>query len=127
MVHRRGDNDPGTDALLDLDGEVYVVDSRGEYSVRFAVRRVPPTPERPFGLKYSLTLHGPDGNRLVGFDNAHLVRKSRGPGRKLPSSYDHKHRLSTIRPYRFRNAAALLADFWAEVDSILTERGVMER
>ena len=121
----RHDRDPGTDALLDLDGTVYVVDSRGEYSVRFAVRRIPPTPERPSGLKYSLTLHGPDGNRLVGFDNAHPMLKSRGPGRKRPSSYDHRHRLGTIRPYRFQDAATLLTDFWAEVDSILTERGII--
>ena len=124
-MQRRDDRDPGTDALLDLDGEVYVVDARGEYSVRFAVRRVPPTPERPSGLKYSLTLHGPNGNRLMGFDNAHPVRKSRGPGRERLARSDHSHRLGTIRPYRFRDAATLLADFWAEVDSILKEKGVI--
>ena len=124
-MKQQDDRDPGTDALLDLDGEVYVVDAQGEYSVRFAVRRVPPTPERPSGLKYSLTLHGPDGNRLVGFDNAHPVRGARGPGRKRPRCHDHRHRLGTIRPYRFRDAATLLADFWAEVDRILKEKGVI--
>jgi hypothetical protein len=29
-----------------------------------------------------LTLHGPGCDRLVGFDNAHSVRESRGPGGK---------------------------------------------
>jgi hypothetical protein len=27
-----------------------------------------------------LTLHGPGGHRLIGFDNAHSVRQSHGPG-----------------------------------------------
>ena len=124
-MRRQRDRDPDTDALLDLDGQVFVVDSRGEYSVRFAVQRVDPSRERPSGLKYSLTLHGPDGSRLVGFDNAHRVRKSFGPGGKPHPSYDHKHLLGTIRPYRFRDAATLLADFWAEVDRILQDRGVI--
>jgi hypothetical protein len=34
---------------------------------------VAPSKERPHGLRYSLTLHGPGGKRLVGFDNAHGV------------------------------------------------------
>jgi hypothetical protein len=116
--------DPTADALLDLDGQVFVIDAKGEYVVRFSVRRVDPTPERPHGLNYSLTLHGPDGLRLVGFDNAHTVRKSQGPGGKGPTPSDHKHKMDTIRPYRFRDAATLLEDFWAEVDRLLNEKGV---
>jgi hypothetical protein len=65
--------DPGAEVLLDLDGQVFVVDPKGGYWVRFAVKRIDSIPERPHGLKYSLTLHGPDGNRLIGFDNAHPV------------------------------------------------------
>lgn len=30
--------------------------------------------ERPHGLSYSLVLRAPDGERLVGYDNAHPVR-----------------------------------------------------
>jgi hypothetical protein len=119
------DPDPAADVLLDLDGQVFVVDSKGEYVVRFSVRRVDRTPERPHGLKYSLTLHGPDGSRLVGFDNAHTVRKSHGPGGKSPTAYDHKHKTDAIRPYRFRDAGTLLEDFWAEVDRVLKEKGVI--
>ena len=53
------DRDPGAEVLLDLDGQVFVVDAKGGYWVRFSVNRVASTPERPHGLKYSLTLHGP--------------------------------------------------------------------
>jgi hypothetical protein len=52
------DRDPIIDVLLDLDGQVLVVDAKGGYWVRFSVNRVTSTPERPHGLKYSLTLPG---------------------------------------------------------------------
>ncbi len=65
--------DHSLDMLLDLDGQVLVVDPEGNYWVRFVVRRVPVTERRPHGLAYSLSLHGPNGERLVGFDNAHAV------------------------------------------------------
>jgi len=119
------DRDPRAEVLLDLDGQVFVVDAKGEYWVRFSVTRTDSTPERPHGLKYSLTLHGRDGNRLIGFDNAHPVRESRGPGGKSQSPLDHKHRLETVRPYRYKDAATLVEDFWGEVDKFLKEKGVI--
>ena len=39
--------------------------------------------------------------------------------------YDHKHGLQSVRRYRYRDAAELLADFWTEVDRVLRERGVL--
>jgi predicted transcriptional regulator len=54
--------------LLDLDGQVLVVDPDGNHWVGFVVTRVPVSPEKPHGLDDELTLHGPDGQRLVGFD-----------------------------------------------------------
>lgn len=117
--------DPSLDTLLDLDGQVLVVDLAGRYWIKFVVKRIEPSPERPHGLNYSLTLHGEDGERLVGFDNAHPVRQSQGPGGHSLEQYDHKHRLRTIRPYEYQNAATLLADFWSEVDAVLKERGVI--
>jgi hypothetical protein len=111
--------------LLDLDGQVLVVDAKCGYWVRFSVIRVASTPERPHGLNYSLTLHGPDGGRMIGFDNAHSVRESRGPGGKSRGPLDHKHRLDTVRPYGFTGAATLIEDFWAEVDKLLREKGVI--
>src|SRR5215510_15583258 len=118
-VHRR---DPSLDTLLDLHGQVLVVDSAGRYWVKFIVHRVPVTEERPHGLDYSLTLHDAEGERLVGFDNAHAVRRGNKPSGKSRRLYDHKHRLKTVRPYEYRNAADLLADFWAEVDAVLKEK-----
>lgn len=64
---------PGLDLALDLDGTTLVVDPHGRHWVKFAVRRVPCSLERPHGLSYSLTLHSSDGQRLIGFDNAHAV------------------------------------------------------
>ncbi len=122
----RRDRVTGAEVLLDLDRQVFVVDAKGRYWVRFFVNRVASTPERPHGLKYSLTLHGPGDGRLIGFDNAHPVRQSRGPGGKARGPLDHKHRMETVRPYRFKDAATLLEDFWAEVDKLLRERGVIE-
>lgn len=115
-----GPRDPALDALLELDGQVLVVDPDGRHWVRFAVTQVPVSPEKPHSIDYSLTLHGPDGERLVGFDNAHPVgRQKRG------EPQDHRHRLRTIRASEYQDAATLLADFWTMVDAVLRERGVI--
>lgn len=116
-MHKR---DPSLDSLLDLDDLTFVIDPEGGHCVRFVVNLVPVTPEKPHGLDYSLTLHGRNGQRLVGFDNAHPVGRQR-PGQPQ----DHRHRIRTVQPYEYRDAAALLADFWAEVDAVLKERGVL--
>lgn len=109
--------DPALDNLLDLNGQVLVIDEAG-YWARFTVHQVPASAQKPHGLDYSLTLHGPGGERLVGFDNAHPV-----PGRRGPV-HDHNHRLHTVRPYEYRDAAALIADFWAEVEAVMREKGI---
>ena len=116
--------DPSFDHLLDLDGQVLVIDPEGGHFVRFVVTRVPETEAKPHGLDYSLTLHGPNGDRLVGFDNAHPVRRSAGPGGKGHGAQDHRHRLKTVRPYEYKDAATLLADFWREVEAVLAEKGI---
>ena len=113
-------HDPTLDTLLDLDGQVLVVDPAGRHWVRFVVTRVPVSPEKPHGLDYSLTLHGPSGERLVGFDNAHPVRP-----RRRGEAQDHRHGPSTVSPYEYRDAAALLTDFWEAVDTTLRNRGVV--
>ena len=70
------DRDPGLDTLLDLHDQTLFVDEAGHW-VKFVVVRTEVTPERPHGLSYSLTLHAPDGERLVGLDNAHPLRERR--------------------------------------------------
>jgi hypothetical protein len=53
-------------------------------------------------LGYSLTLRGSDGE-----------------------PQDHRHRLRTIKAYDYQDAATLLGDFWAMVDAVLRDRGVI--
>ena len=119
-----GDRDPTLDVLLELDGQGFFVDAGRRFWVKFEVRRVKVDAEHPHGLRYSLTLHGPQGERLVGFDNAHRVSSGSGPG--ATQSRDHRHRLGHVRQYAYRDAARLLSDFWAEVESVLREKGVMK-
>jgi hypothetical protein len=111
--------DPALDTLLDLDGLTLVVDPEGGHWVRFIVTRVAATTEKPHGLDYSLTLHGRNGERVMGFDNAHPVGKQ-----KHGNPQDHRHRMRTVKSYDYSDAATLLADFWTEVDAVLKERGV---
>lgn len=112
--------DPSLDALLDLDGQVLVIDEAG-YWVKFVVHQVIVTEDKPHGLDYTLTLHGPDGKRLIGFDNAHQV-----PGKRLgaPAAKDHRHRMHAVSPYDYTDAGTLVAAFWQEVESVMRQEGV---
>jgi hypothetical protein len=40
-------------------------------------------------------------------------------------THAERHRPRTIRPYDYRDAAALLADFWTALDAVLQEKGVI--
>lgn len=112
--------DHGLENLLELNGEILVLDENGRYWVKFLVTSVPASPGRPQGLKYSLTLHGPSNERLVGFDNAHRVAPTR---RGDPQ--DHRHGLHGAKAYEYSDAAALLEAFWAEVDKVLRDKGII--
>ena len=118
--------DPTLDVLLDLDGQVLVVDPEGGHRVRFVVTRVRASPEKPHAIDYSLTLHGRMANGWSALDNAHpAVRQKRGEPqdhRHTPAKPGHQR---TIRPYKYRDAATLVADFWTTVDPVLRERGVI--
>jgi hypothetical protein len=116
LVMTEPTQDHGLDDLLMLDGTVLVVDLVGNHWVKFVARRVPPSPERPHGVSYSLTLHAGDGERLVGYDNAHAIRAS--------ATHDHRHRHGATKPYGYRDAATLMQDFWNDVVAVLHERGV---
>jgi hypothetical protein len=111
--------DASLDSLLDLHGQVLVIDEAG-YWVKFVVHKVPASVDKPHGLDYTLTFHGPGGERLVGFDNAHQV-----PGCRTVAAEakDHRHRLRAVRPYDYVNAGLLLTDFWNEVESVMREEG----
>ena len=110
-----------------FDGRVHHLEKG--YWLKFEFARVEPTPERPHGLRYAFTLHDPDGNRLVGFDNAHGVAAARGSRfRRVGTSTIIGIAPATIlgRPYAFTTADQLLADFFAEVRRVLNERGMSD-
>lgn len=124
MSRKPPDKDYGLDALLDLDGVSFFIDNDKSYWVKFVAQKVEPTPEKPHGIDYALTLHNPSGKRIFGYDNAHGVKAGRAPGAKKTRSHDHVHRDDTVRPYKFQNVATLLEDFWTNVDEILVREGV---
>jgi hypothetical protein len=112
--------------LLAFDGRIHRLD-RG-YWLKFEIKRVAPTGERPHGLRYSLTLHDANGKRLVGFDNAHNVPVPGSRFKRRPVGQDHWHRTEGDegRPYRFIDADRLLGDFFVEVRRVLAEHGVSD-
>jgi hypothetical protein len=118
-------HDPGLDVLLALDGVILIVDPNGGHWVKMVVKQVAPSPERSHGISYSLTLHAANGERLVGYDNAHAVSAGSGPGRRTSAVHDHCHRHGRTRPYAFSDAATLMRDFWDDVDAALRERGAI--
>ena len=104
-----------------MDGSI--LDQGDGYWVKIEVRLQDRSTEaRPHGISYSLTLHDPTGERLLGFDNAHAVkppkRKKYG-GRRV--KYDHQHRNPGDRgvPYEFVDPYQLLKDFFKAVDKAL--------
>ena len=103
--------------LLAFDGEEFTTEEG--LTMRFKVKRCPVTPERPLGIRYSLTLHDPYGHRILGFDNAHAagIRKQKRFGAKI-RTFDHVHRSARDKgvPIPISDAAELLALFLHEVD-----------
>ena len=119
MIH-----DENIDILLDLDGTV--IEQAGGHWTKFEAYLVSKTDGIPHGIRYSLTLHDKNGKRIMGFDNAHIVKGIQGSKHRGRKAYDHCHRHSEDEgvPYLFMNAHQLLKDFWAEVDKILKALGL---
>jgi len=68
----------------------------------------------PGGLRYSLTLHDPNGLRVLGYDNDHGHHHCHPPGRV-------EERL----PYDFTACADLVAAFFTDLDRYLSRIGVL--
>jgi hypothetical protein len=103
--------------LLGFDGRIHHLEQG--YWLKFEIKRVEATPERPHGLRYAFTLHDPDGNRLMGFDNAHGVPPLGSRYRQADVVHDHWHRIAddSGRPYVFTTADQLIADFFCRGDA----------
>ena len=112
----------GLETLLDLAGSI--IDQGSGYWIKIDAWVVEATDEVPDGIRYALTLHEPNGKRILGYDNAHAVKPAgrfKFSGQRL--SYDHRHRHASDKgiPYTFVDAHQLLSDFFAEVDRVLVQ------
>lgn len=105
-----------------MDGDIY--EQGGGYYIKVKAKDVQPDAARPEGIDYSLTLHDPSGERLLGYDNAHAMKTDSGPAGKGKVARHHIHRGDRVHPYKFRNAENLLNDFLDDVDKILKKAGV---
>jgi Family of unknown function (DUF6516) len=104
------------EALLSLDGQEFRF-AKG-YVMKFEAHQVKPSQGRPHGIKYSLTLHDPEGSRIYGIDNAHRT------GSRREFDHRHLHGARKVVRYAWRGPVVLLDDFFREVERILHERGV---
>ena len=116
--------DATLETLLLLNGEKFFLDNSGHYRAEIVAQRVPVSAAKPHGIDYSLVLIGPDGERLVGYDNAHSIRVRKGPSGRGPAEQDHRHRGARVVSYAYTDAASLLEDFWSDVDDVLRKKGV---
>jgi hypothetical protein len=109
--------------LLSMDGEVHEV-GEGLW-FKFNAKKVDPTPERPHGIRYNLTLHDRGNHRIFSIDTAHgLPKKSKSPGKKRRVEFDHKHNGQEIKFYEYTSAADLMKDFFEAVDAEKAKRGI---
>ena len=117
-----GHKDRGLETLLDLDGEVFPMES-GHWT-KIEARVVTQTNHRPHGIKYSLTLPDKYNKRILGYDNAHAFKPSRKKYGCNVSMWDHKHNREDVKRYEFESAAQLMEDFWTDVNETLAEGGM---
>ncbi len=106
--------DYGLETLLLLDGEIFPMDNG--YWTKFEARKVIPSKNVPHGIKYSLTLHDKNNQRVIGFDNAHGIKSKKNKYIGKRTIWDHKHKMDIIEPYEFDNPGQLLEDFWNDVN-----------
>lgn len=109
--------------LLDLDGTNIGVGT--QYWVKISAWVTEPDEARPHGIRYELTLHDASNRRILGFDNAHAVKRPGGRFVEQPRAYDHLHRgpKDAGVPYSYVSAGKLVGDFWKAVFEALEELG----
>jgi hypothetical protein len=112
------EQDETLDTLLELDGEIYVINN--ELWASIEARRVEPNEHIPHDVRYCLNLHDKYNNRLLGYDNAHelkLPRRRKYSGRVI--TWDHKHKQDKVLHYEYQSASQMLEDFWKDVKAII--------
>ena len=123
-MYRHSDKpDPSLSILLDLDGTNIGVGT--QYWIKIKAWVIEPDGPRPHGIRYELTLHDASNRRILGFDNAHAVKRPGGRFVELPRTYDHLHRgpKDAGVPYTYVSAGKLVEDFWQAVFKALEELG----
>lgn len=123
MSGRSDKSDPSLSILLDLDGTNIGIGT--QYWVKISAWVIEPDEARPHGIRYELTLHDASNRRILGFDNAHAVKRPGGRFVEQPRAYDHLHRGPNDAgvPYRYVSAGRLVEDFWQAVFKALDELG----
>lgn len=111
--------DYALDALLEMDGTIYYYPSG--FWLKIEAKRMYISNNYPHAIKYSLTLHDVNGNRVLGYDNAHGV-----PGKSINTAFDHKHKGTRIISYKYSCAEELLEHFFNDVELILEKAGEYE-
>lgn len=89
------------------------------YWTKFEAKRVEPNEHIPHGIKYSLTLHNRDNERIIGYDNSHGIKPKRKKYGAKRIFWDHKHSRNIIEAYEFETPGQLLEDFWKDVNNII--------
>jgi hypothetical protein len=86
---------------------------------------IEPDEARPHGIRYELTLHDASNRRILGFDNAHAVKRPGGRFVEQPRAYDHLHRglKDAGVPYSYVSAGKLVGDFWQAIFKALEKLG----
>ena len=107
------------ETLLNLNGEIFPMENG--YWTKFEAYKVEPSKQIPHSIKYSLSLHDRNNERIIGFDNAHAIKPKRKKYGARKTTWDHKHQREEITPYEFETAGQLLEDFWAAVETFLGE------
>ena len=123
MIRHSGKSDPSLSVLLDLDGTNIGVGT--QYWVKISAWVIEADEARPHGIRYELTLHDASNRRILGFDNAHAVKRPGGRFVEQPRAYDHLHRgpKDVGVPYAYSSAGKLVGDFWQAVFNTLEELG----
>ena len=123
MPRRSDKPDSSLSILLDLDGTNIGVVTR--HWVKIRAWEIEPDEARPYGIRYELTMHDSGNRRILGFDNAHAVKRPGGRFVEQPRAYDHRHRgpRDSGVPYSYVSAGKLVGDFWEAVFKALEELG----